>query len=181
MNISRWLALALAAISPILAVRCARAEKVDASVLYRQDSDVAYHAVIPGYSGPNADITGACTLDPDPANCPAPSKTSGEPTYTLIGTTLSLGLPDGRIAVVNCIDRHSEKGNYINRHTCGMPLSQHVEADINGQNAKLTWRVGPDGKKTESENYKVVALLSRPAQQPVETARAGNNFASDPR
>jgi hypothetical protein len=167
MKRAAWLAAALTVISPILSVQSAWAQKLGASVLYRQDSDVAYRAVVPGYSGPNADITGACTLDPDPANCPSPENSNGEPVYTLVGTTLSLGLPDGRIAVVNCMNRHSERGTYINRHTCGMPMGQHVDVTLSGRSAKLTWTVGPDGKKTTSENYKVVALL----QKPIETAR----------
>jgi hypothetical protein len=161
MNRFTWLAVALAVISPVFSAESARAQKLDASVLYRQDSDVAYHAVIPGYSGPNADVTGACTLDPDPANCPIPGKSNGEPMYTLIGTTLSLGLPDGRIAVVNCIDRHSAKGTYINRHACGMPLVERVGVEFSGRSAKLTWPVGSDGKKIETETYKIVALLAK--------------------
>ncbi len=167
MKRSIWPAVALAVVSPIFVVHPALAQKLDASVLYRQDSDVAYHAVIPGYSGPDADITGACTLDPDPANCPSPTVTGHEPSYTLIGTTLSLKLPDGRIALVNCVDRHSAKGNYINRHACGMPMGEHVDVEFLGQSAKLTWLVTPDGKKIESETYKVVAMLDKP----VETAR----------
>jgi len=166
MKSSTWLAFALAAISPIFSIQSARAQKLDASVLYRQDSDVAYHAVIPGYSGPNADVTGACTLDPDPANCPAPrnsADTSAEPTYTLIGTTLSLGLPDGRIAVVNCVDRHSTRGTYINRHSCGMPLVERVGVEFSGRSAKLSWPAAPDGKRTETETYRVVAVLAKPA------------------
>src|SRR5215472_15381042 len=167
MNKRMWLAVVPAVIFTISSTQSAGAQKLDASVLYRQDSDVAYHAVIPGYSGPNADVTGACTLDPDPANCPMPGHANGEPAYLLIGTTLSLGLPDGRIAVVNCIDRHSAKGNYINRRACGMPLVEHVGVEFAGRTAKLTWTAGQDGKKAETETYKVIALLAKP----VETAR----------
>ena len=176
MNRFTWLAVALAVISPIFSTQSAQAQKLDASVLYRQDSDVAYHAVIPGYSGPNADVTGACTLDPDPANCPIPGKSNGEPTYTLIGTTLSLGLPDGRIAVVNCVDRHSAKGTYINRRLCGMPLVERVGVEFNGSSAKISWPGGPDGRKIETETYKVVAMLAKP----VETARVTNNEGPAP-
>lgn len=143
------------------------AQKVPVSVLYRQDSDIAYHAVIPGYSGPNADVTGACTLDPDPANCPDPNQSAdpkGTPTYLLFGTTLSLGLPDGRIALVNCVSRHSANGNYINRHSCGVPLSERAEAEFAGHSAKLSWTFGPNGNKTESETYKVVAMLAKPGE-----------------
>jgi hypothetical protein len=121
-----------------------------------------YHAVVPGYSGPNADITGACTLDPDPANCPAQQQASNEPIYILVGTTLSLGLPDGRIAVVNCVSRHSANGNFVNRHSCGMPLTERVDAEFIGQSARLSWNVASNNNKTESETYKVVALLAKP-------------------
>lgn len=162
MHRSPWLAAAFAVLSLAVSIPSASAQKVEVSVLYRQDSDVLYHAVVPGYSGPNADVTGACTLDPDPANCPDPKQIKNEVATPLIGTTLSLGLPDGRIAVVNCIDRHSANGNYINRHSCGMPLTPRAEAEFSGQSAKLSWSVGQDGKKTESETYRVVAVLAKP-------------------
>jgi hypothetical protein len=163
MRKSPWLAFGLATLSLALSVGSAAAQKLNVNILYRQDSDVMYHAVVPGYSGPNADVTGACTLDPDPANCPDPHQAlNGEPLYALVGTTLSLGLPDGRIAVVNCVSRHSASGNYINRHSCGVPLTQHAEADFNGQSAKLSWTAGPDGKKTDSETYRIVAMLAKP-------------------
>ncbi|HEY2466622.1 MAG TPA: hypothetical protein VGI45_02120 [Terracidiphilus sp.] len=158
-----WLIFGLAALSLAFSVQSASAQKIDVSVLYRQDSDSRYVAIIPGYTGPEADITGACMLDPDPANCPRvdSTMTNGSPNYMLVGTTLSLLLPDGRIALVNCQNRFSSKGNYINRRSCGMPMVQRVQAEFIGQNAKLEWPVGSDGRKTESETYKVVALLEK--------------------
>lgn len=162
MHIYRDLAAGFAALSLAFTVSPALAQKVTANILYRQDSDVAYHAVVPGYSGPNADVTGACTLDPDPANCPV--ETAAGPNYTVVGTTLSLGLPDGRVAVVNCVNRFSAKGNYVNRHSCGMPMVPQVEADFTGRNAKLTWTIAGDAKKTESQTYNVVALLPKPTE-----------------
>jgi len=163
MRISSWLAIGLAVASITFSVRSAFAQKIEASVLYRQDSDNRYIAVVPGYSGPDADITGACMLDPDPANCPAVDSAfaRGEVNYMLVGTTLSLLLPDGRVALVNCVNRYSAKGNYVSRRSCGMPMVEHVEAEFIGQSAKLKWQVGTDGKKTESETYKVVAMLEK--------------------
>ena len=79
----------------------------------------------------------------------------------LVGTTLSLLLPDGRVALVNCVNRYSTNGNYVNRRSCGMPMVEHVEAEFIGQSAELKWQVGTDGKKTESETYKVVAMLEK--------------------
>lgn len=168
MRISPWPAIGLAIVSFAFSVSSASAQKLDAMVLYRQDSDVAYIAYVPGYSSPQADITGACTLDPDPANCPNPNAAPGDVNLTVVGTTLSLGLPDGRVAVLNCVNRYSSKGTSINRRSCGMPLVQHVEADFDGRKAKLTWPVGQDGKKTESETYKVIAMLDKRT----ETARS---------
>jgi hypothetical protein len=40
-----------------------------------------------------------------------------------------------------------------------MPLVERVEAEFKGTNARLEWPVGPDGSKTESETYRVVAVL----------------------
>lgn len=169
-----WLAFGLAALSLVFSVQSAFAQKIDVSVLYRQDSDSRYVAIIPGYTGPEADITGACMLDPDPANCPRVDATmaNGSPTYMLVGTTLSLQLPDGRIALVNCQNRFSPKGNYINRRSCGMPMVQHVQAEFVGESAKLEWLIA-DGKKTETETYKVVALLDKRT----DTARMANGEA----
>jgi hypothetical protein len=162
MSKAGWLGigLAIAAMVPP-----AGAQKIDVSVLYRQNSDTSYRAVIPGYSTSDADESGSCALDPNPANCPAPNHTAGsapgDVSYTLVGTTLSLLLPDGRVAVVNCVNRYSEKGNYINRRSCAMPMVEHLEAEFTGQSAKLKWLVGAGGRKTESETYKVVALLEK--------------------
>jgi hypothetical protein len=163
MRISSRLAIGLAVTSLAISVPSAFAQKIEASVLYRQDSDNRYIAVVPGYSGPDADISGACMLDPDPANCPAADSASQrrEVYFMLVGTTLTLRLPDGRVAVVNCVNRHSAKGNYVNRRSCGMPMVEHVDAKFIGKSAKLKWQVGTDGKKTESESYKVVAMLEK--------------------
>jgi hypothetical protein len=144
----------------------APAQKLEATVLYRQDSDVNYFAVIPGYTSPEVVSSPNCALDPDPAECSPATHTNqllsaqGEVTYNVVGTTLSLLLPDGRIALVNCVNKYSSKGNYVNRRSCGMPLSEHVQAEFNGKTAKLKWSVGTDGK-TESETYKIVAYLDK--------------------
>lgn len=139
------------------------AQKLDATVLYRQNSDSGYSALIPGYSNPAspdcaADVGNAACHSPTPATetGSAPSPVS----YNLIGTTLSLLLPDGKIAVLNCINKYSARGNYISRG-CGMPLVEHVQAEFKGKNARLEWPVGSDGKKTESEKYTIVAVLER--------------------
>lgn len=158
-----WLAFGLTALSLALSSLSAFAQKIEVSVLYRQDSDSRYLAVVPGYTGPEADITGACILDPDPANCPpiTASAADGTPNYMLVGTTLSLLLPDGRVVLVNCQNLYSSKGDYINRRGCGMPMVERVQAEFVGPKAKLEWQIGADYKKTRSETYQVVAVFEK--------------------
>jgi hypothetical protein len=135
------------------------AQKLDATVLYRQNSDSDYSALVPGYSG-----TTDCAADLGNAECSDPSRTAaapGELSLNVVGTTLSLKLPDGKVAVLNCVNKYSYKGTAINRRSCGMPLVQHVQAEFKGDIARLEWPVSPDGKKTESETYKVLAMLEK--------------------
>jgi hypothetical protein len=162
MSKTMWVAAALAILSLASCVPPASAQKLDATVLYRQNSDTDYSAVVPGYSATTdcaADIT-----NPDcaaPAHAPGLNPAMGELAINVVGTTLSLLLPDGRVAVVNCVNKYSSRGTYINRRSCGMPLVEHVQAEIKGSSAKLEWPIGTDGRKTESETYRIVALLEK--------------------
>jgi hypothetical protein len=159
-----WVPAALALVFCALGVVSASAQKVEASVLNRQTSDTDYAAVIPGFSNPGSQSAADCTAATPQADCAAniPSNIgSGELTYNVTGTTLALLLPDGRVAVVNCVSKYSPKGNYINRRTCGMPLVPSVQAEFKGKNARLEWPIGSNGKKTESETYKIVAMLEK--------------------
>lgn len=142
------------------------AQKLEATVLYRQTSDSNYFAVIPGYTSTPDQGGTDCSLEPLSEACAAPSHANGaipsqnQVAYNLVGTTLSLLLPDGRVALVNCVNKYSFRGNYINRRMCEMPLVEHVEAELNGKTAKLKWPVGTDGKN-EAENYRIVAILDK--------------------
>lgn len=162
-----WLRIGIAIVYLSSCVYTASAQKLDVSVLYRQDSDVNYFAVVPGYSSQAAsEASPNCALDPNPADCSPNGQANallsaqGEVTYNVVGTTLSLLLPDGRVALVNCMNKYSPKGNYINRRSCAMPLVDHVQAEFSGKTAKLKWSAGPDSK-VESETYKVVAFLDK--------------------
>jgi hypothetical protein len=161
-----WLGFGMAIVFLASCAGTVCAQKLQVSVLNRQDSDLNYFAVIPGHSSATVDNSQSCALDPDPAEC-SPAKggnallsSQGQVTYNVVGTTLSLLLPDGRVALVNCINRYSPKGTYINRHSCGMPLVERVQAEFSGKTAKLKWPVGGEGK-VESETYKLVALLEK--------------------
>jgi hypothetical protein len=142
------------------------AQKLDTTVLYRQASDSNYFAVIPGYTVTPSEGGTDCSLEPLSEACSAPSRANGaiaapgQVSYNLVGTTLSLLLPDGRVALVNCVNKYSSKGNYISRRICQMPLVPQVEAELNGKTAKLKWPVGDEGK-TAAETYRVVAILDK--------------------
>src|SRR5258708_2675420 len=84
--------------------------------------------------------------------------------FSVRGATFSLLLPDGRIAVVNCDIKFAEHfaGAAGNHRNCREPLVDNIQADFHGGNAKLEWVVSLDGKKTQSETYKVLGVLNKP-------------------
>ncbi len=47
-----------------------------------------------------------------------------------------------------------------------MPLVENIEAEFHGDKAKLIWAVSLDGKKMQSETYKVLAILDKPKTDP---------------
>jgi hypothetical protein len=163
MSKPRWMGIGMAFLLIATSVQLVRAQKLDATVLYRQTSDSNYFAVIPGYTiTPNEGGTD-CSLEPLSEACAAPSHANAAPgqvSYNLVGTTISLLLPDGRVALVNCVNKYSSRGNYISRRICEMPLVEHVETELNGKNAKLKWPVGTDGK-IAAETYRIVAILDK--------------------
>jgi len=79
------------------------------------------------------------------------------------GATLSLLLPDGRIVVVNC----NAKTNWTDwshptwYRGCREPMTDAIEAKFDGDNAKLEWPVSIDGKKKQSETYKIIGILAK--------------------
>jgi hypothetical protein len=166
MSKARWMGLGMAFVLIATGAQSTRAQKLEATVLYRQTSDSSYFAVIPGYTSTPDEGGTDCSLQPLSEACAAPSRlngaiaSQGQIAYNVVGTTLSLLLPDGRVALVNCVNKYSLKGNYINRRICEMPLVEHVEAELNGKNAKLKWPVGVDGK-FEAETYRIVTILDK--------------------
>lgn len=159
MRRSGWPAIGWVIVSLALGVHPASAQKTSVSVLYRQASDSIYTAFVPGFT---SDTAVDCAADIANEACTMPRAAApGEPSLGVSGTTLSLLLPDGRVVVVNCLNKYSYRGTGINRRSCAMPLVERVEAQFNGQSAKLKWPVGSDGKKTESESYRVIAVLAK--------------------
>ena len=50
----------------------------------------------------------------------------------------------------------------LNVGACRMPLVNNIQAEFDGDKAKLRWKVSIDGKKWESETYKILAVLDKP-------------------
>src|ERR1700722_12507085 len=85
-------------------------------------------------------------------------------TFKVHGATFTLELPDGRLAVVNCESKFAEHmaGRVGNRRSCRTPIVDNIEVDFHGDNAKLIWPVSLDGKKMQSETYKILGILEKP-------------------
>jgi hypothetical protein len=85
-------------------------------------------------------------------------------TFKVHGATFTLQLPDGRLAIVNCESKFAEHmaGPAGNRRSCRAPVVDSIQADFSGDNAKLIWPVSLDGKKTQSETYKILGILDKP-------------------
>lgn len=145
------------------------AQKLTVRVVDRRDSETDYSYVVPShyssYSNANVSCYGS--------QCSGSETTNGTATpahevpFHVRGATFSLQLPDGRIAVVNCESKFAERmrGAEGNHRSCRMPLIDEFEADFHGDKAKLEWVVSLDGKKRQSETYKVLAVLPKPAVQ----------------
>jgi hypothetical protein len=147
------------------------AENLNVTIIDRQNRDASYAYVVPGSSTATANTDVNCLGSQSSLNCSATTRTSGtnvpawSGSYEVRGATLSLQLPDGRIAVVNC----DSKLNWTDfsrmdqvRRSCKIPLVNKIQAQFDGDKAKLKWPVRIDGKKLESETYKILAVLDKP-------------------
>jgi hypothetical protein len=80
-------------------------------------------------------------------------------TLNLRGATFTLQLPNGDQAVVNCTSKFHERfSGPGNVRSCRVPLVDAFEADFKGDKAKLIWPTSLDGRKTETETYKIIAV-----------------------
>jgi hypothetical protein len=85
-------------------------------------------------------------------------------TFKVRGATFTLQLSDGRLVVVNCESKFAERfaGRAGNRRSCRTPVVDSIHVEFNGDNAKLIWPVSLDGKKKQSETYKILGILEKP-------------------
>jgi hypothetical protein len=124
----------------IFTVRPTFGQKLDVKIVDRQDKEDSYD-----YAGVYNNV--------------AVGKT-----FKVHGATFTLQLPDGRLAIVNCESKFAEHmaGHAGNRRSCRVPVVDNIQADFKGGNAKLIWPVSLDGKKLESETYKILGVLDKP-------------------
>ena len=138
-------------------------KKYSVKIVDHQDNETAYSYTVPSSLATRSTTDVNCSSN---TNCSASTRTtsSGAPardvSYQVRGATLTLLLPDGRRAVVNC----DMKTNWTAQPTgwyrsCRIPLTDSVEAEFDGNKATLKWSVSLDGKKIQSETYKIVAVV----------------------
>ena|SRR6201996_2675174 len=164
------------------------AQKLDVKIVDRQDNETEYTYIVPGHFSSQSNAYANCNGSDNFVNCNGSSTTNGYSTpahqvsYHVRGATFSLLLPDGRIAVVNCESKFAEHfaGPAGNHRSCRKPLVENIQADFHGDKAKLEWVVSLDGKKTQSETYKILAVLDKPkTEQPVPSDKAAAESLND--
>jgi hypothetical protein len=142
------------------------AQTMGVKIVKREDGETGYSYVVPGQFTSSTNENVNCYAGSTNVNCSGSSRTTGystaprEISYSVVGATLSLLLPDGRLAVVNCVSKYSPRGDHINRRSCRRPLVDDIQAEFKGKKAKLMWPVSLDGKKLESETYTILAVLA---------------------
>ena len=145
-------------------------QKYDVKIIDRQTHDTDYSYVVPGTFNSQSNSSANCVSAGTVVDCNGTASTSGYNTpahqvsFSVKGATLALQIPDGRIAVVNCESKFAERmaGIRGNKRSCRIPLVDAITAEFNGDKAKLEWIVSLDGKKKQSETYKVIAVLDKP-------------------
>ncbi len=136
-------------------------------IIQRQNNEASYSGYVPGQSSSTSNTDVNCYAGSNNVNCSGTTTTNGystaprEISYSVTGATLSLLLPDGRVAVVNCVSKYKLKMDYVNRRGCRIPLVNDVQVEFSGKDAKLIWPVSVDGKKFESETYKILGVLDK--------------------
>lgn len=143
----------------------ARATRIGVQIIERRESNTEFTVSYPGYAQSNCSISAYSNqahVDCSQTNAPA-----SVAAYHVQGFLLTLRLPDNRLVLVTC----EKKANWSEWNTnwyrsCRHPLTDAVEADFAGDNAKLEWSVSLDGKKKQRETYKIIAVLDPVRSQP---------------
>jgi hypothetical protein len=148
-------------------------------VIERQENNSTYNFTVPGYSSGTSNATVSCNTYSNTTSCTGYGQQTGvvypghTGSYQVSGATLALKLPDGRIVVANCDAKlnWSEWSNPNMYRDCRVPIVDKIQAEFNGEKAKLTWPVSIDGKKLKSETYKILGILPAAKEEPKNSER----------
>jgi len=141
----------------------AKAQQMDVKVIDRQESDTGY-TYQPGIHSTSTTRTTGDSLNP--ANTTTTTHPTKFSSFQVSGATLSLQLPDGRIAVVNCDSKFQPHlAGQTARRSCRTPPINEIKADFKNSNAKLSWPISVDGKKVESETYRILGVIPKSVEQ----------------
>jgi hypothetical protein len=132
------------------------------NVIKRQSGETAYDFSVPGRSDTTTQTHVKCTDGSRDVNCIKTTTTETQyqapvqGSYSVTGATLSLLLPDGRIAVANCVSKFNwTPSNSQPQRSCRVPPIDDIQVEFKGNSAKLEWSVSVDGSKMDSETYKI--------------------------
>jgi hypothetical protein len=142
-------------------------QTMDVRIIQRQSSETSYTYVVPGQFSSSSDTDVNCGVGDTTVKCSGTTTTNGTITsprdisYQVTGATFSLLLRDGRVAVVNCESKFKYQYGGSVRRSCRTPLVDDIQVEFKGKDAKLMWPASIDGKKFESETYRILAVLDR--------------------
>src|SRR5258708_5541727 len=96
------------------------AQMLSVKILKRENSETGYSYVVPAQfsssSSGSVNCHGSSYGSSSDVNCNGLSSSTGTATgpreisYSVVGATFSLLLPDGRLAVVNCVSKYRPRG-----------------------------------------------------------------------
>jgi len=164
---SRLKSLAVMAVFFSLCTAVCFGQTMNVKIIKRQSSETEYSYVVPGHFNSSSDNDLNCRVGDTNVNCSGTTATSGtitsprEISYQVTGATFSLLLPDGKVAVVNCESKFKYQYGGSVRRSCRTPILDNIQVEFKGKDAKLMWPVSIDGKKLDSETYKILAVLDK--------------------
>lgn len=167
----RLRSLAVTAVFFSLCAAVCFGQTMSVKIIKRQSSETEYSYAVPGHFESSSDADLNCRMSDTTANCSGSTTTNGtytsprEISYQVTGATLSLLLPDGRIAVVNCVSKfhyaYGSGGGLNGKRSCRTPIVDEIQVEFKGKDAKLMWPASVDGKKFESETYRILGVLDK--------------------
>ncbi len=144
------------ALSPLTVY--AQLHTLQAHIVHREESKRELTATIPAL--PDTKSADKSSADKSSSEKNETKSTTLPQKVTVSGATLTLRLPDRREVIVSCESKYALRFDYINRRSCRVPPGDDVTAEFDGDQAKLIWSVSLDGRKTQSETYTIVNIVS---------------------